>query len=237
MSYDFYIPCEPDNWTVATITEDRELILNDYNADADLAAEELGFGESLCLKVFRSWELDPVQLICGGMLIPINDTGVAACAWARYAIIETASGFKPGDLCIVKESIGLAEKNFLGKRIPYRRILDAKRHLSRITAESAGYSYGEIIVSPSGRAARAVLSCLISITNVAEQIATFGGIVNQISDFCNVAIEVGHIIQQKDNNRIGLDYSSQQTVFNSEILLDVAIETLTNLQRARGGLR
>jgi len=193
MSYDFYLPCEPETPVRVTLEDDGSLFFHDYDLDTDLAAEELGFGDSVCLLAARYWESSPTEFICRSGSIPVFHAGRVACYWAEGAIDSEAEGLKQHGLFKTSElAIAKAERFFKGGRLQYGKLLDVKRKLQKRLSlqpkRAAPCSLGE------KRAVEAAISCVDAVSEVERQRHAFGAVTEPVTEFCEVA---SNVLEQK----------------------------------------
>jgi len=241
MPYDFYIPAEPADWTRATLLDSGELIIHDYDVEVDEAAAALGFNPSLVLQVISAWEEEPIALLCGDLaLLPIDDSGVAATAWAKLAVDTRAEhpdlADDPDRLELLYHAISLAQKVFEKRTVKYRykKVLQARRDLGQLIADSTSYYMGRTSTPRTGYAMKAVMQVLDGIAKIG-MLEAHGG-AEALPEFCraaaaaSIAIEPGtHRIAQQD---IG-EQQWRRVPLATDELIEVAIPEMGRVQRAR----
>ncbi len=224
MSYDFYIPCEPDEVIRATLTDDGELVLHDFDLETELAAEELGFDESLCLFAARLWQRDPVEFLCGSGVINYRHAALMACAWARGAVERESDELDAELLQICERALAQVERFFQSRPIHYGKLMNKRGHLvdleykRRQRFSPMGQAIGERSRRGPDHAVLAVIACIDTVSDATGQSCAFGGVPDIIGELCDVAKRV---LKTSDE----------------EQLVEDGIAALSELQRSQGGRR
>jgi hypothetical protein len=243
MSYDFYLPCEADEFVRVTVEDDGSLFFHEYDIEADLATEELGFETPFCLQAAREWEDDPIQFICGSGAIPTYDAGLVACGWARGAVgrEQEKEGLEHHRMGSKSEiMLWQAEQFFRGKRIRYGALLDLRRMLAHWLMKDQRGVWADRATFGEKKAVNAAMSCVSAVVDVERQKHAFGGITEPVESLCMVA-------RFAQEQLLGFELKSEkffvsetlrrehhmQLAAAHEQLLSEAIETLTKLQAER----
>lgn len=205
MGYNFYLPCGQEDFVMATIEDDGEMVFDNQNITDEIEdiiiATEMGFEPpsddemNLCVHSYFEWHRDPEYFVCKSGAIPVVDSGFVACYW----VMEAANGIYSGDessseYMLITRAVKRARGYLLGRPIHYRRILDDRRALSEILYSYREYTYGQVRASNKAEAIRAALSLLQGIVNIEDQKSTIGAVLN-INDFHDTSLHLGAALE------------------------------------------
>jgi len=237
MSYDFYLPCDPEAPTRVTLEDDGSLFFHDYDLETDLASEELGFGESVCLLAAREWESNPLEFLCRSRAIPDFDAARVACYWAETALDQEAAGLKvQGVYATSLQAVAKAERFFRGVRVRYGALLDLKRSLQGwLSLQPINFASCSL---EEKRAVQAAIGCVDAVSDVHRQRQAFGTVTEPIAELCEVA---SNVLEQKlgvETRNVTLWFESDEARdrFSVDIaaakadLVGEAIDKLTEIQ-------
>lgn len=238
MPYDFWIPTAVEEWTLATLTEDGQLILHDYNLERDETAEALGFEPSTVLKVVWAWEEDPIALLCGkDKVLPFRDTALAAFAWAQLAVAE---GYDdnlrvedPKSYAIIENALEVAWVALNEKKSPHKPLVKARKDVTNLITRKLSNLYGDVVDVRTGAAMHSVKLVLNGIIAARHEKSFFGKDTRTTStiSFCNAGYAALKAIRE--------NFPSTELPEESDYdrLVEVAVRVLVESQEAAGAPR
>jgi hypothetical protein len=238
MPYDFYIPTDPVDWTRATLNEDGTLVVHDYDLDPDIALVALGGDPSLVMDVMKYWEDDPISFLCGkAKAIPIKDCGVAAWSWAAEAIHRRQDDFyqHPALRAELDKALAVVFSALTKKRLPFKRLIVAKRNVSNMIADTLSFHYGKLVRTRTGDAMTAVRQLLDGIIQMVEDVEYFG-FPGDFDHFCDVAVSTSKAIRHGSKVKELWEEEIQYVDDVGPLLIELAVSKMGEVQRARGGL-
>ena len=235
MPYDFWIPTEPDEWIRATLTEDGELVIHDYDLEPDLALEALGDEPSPVLRAIILWEENPIGMLCGKeQMLPLQDNGIAAWAWARLAINEcyddSGQRADPRAYAILDNALETALLALITTQISYKKLITAQKNVAILITKRLSFHLGDIVDEQTGAAMHAVKLVLNGIVALAQNESILGKNLYSktvTNSFCNA----GHATSKS------LFVPSEDPYDSSlyDMLIATAIGVMGDVQKARGG--
>lgn len=238
MPYDFWIPVAPEEWTMATLTEDGQLLLYDYNLERDETAEALGFEPSTVLKVVWAWEDEPITLLCGkDKVLPFQDTGVAALAWAQLAVAEGYDDHEriedPESYDVIENALRVARIGLFEKKSPHKPLVKARKDVSNILTKKFSFHRGHVFSGRTQAAMKAVNLVLNGIIAARHEKSLLGKDTrtSSMTSFCNAGYAALKAIREQPPTTELPEESDY------DLLVEVAVRTLSDFQEATGGPR
>lgn len=238
MPYDFWIPVDPEEWTLATLAEDGELILHDYDLEVDIGLEALGMEPSPVLKVVLRWENEPILLLCGkDKVLPFQDTGVAALAWAQFAVAEGYDDLEqvsdPESYAIIENALQVARTGLFEEKFPHKPLVRAQKDVTTLITEKRSSYHGNLVDERTGAAMHAVKLLLNGIIAARHEKSFLGKDTRttSASSFCNAGYAALKAIRQSPPTTELPEESDYDR------LVEVAVRMLSDFQEAAGAPR
>jgi hypothetical protein len=235
MPYDFYIPTDPVDWTRATLNEEGTIVVHDYDIEYDLVLDAFGDDPSLVLDIISYWNDDPILFLCGkNEIIPITDCGVAAWAWATEAINSRQDDLcqQPSLRAELNNALKAAFSALTKNRIPFKRVLVARRNVANMIADTTSYHYGKMVKTRTADAMTAVRQLLDGIIQMVQDVE-YSGYVSNIDHFCNVAVSTSKALRPGLVKEVWEEDELSIEDF-TPFLIEVGVRAMGKVQKNRG---
>ncbi|MHC4298916.1 MAG: hypothetical protein ACYS7Y_16685 [Planctomycetota bacterium] len=231
MPYHFWIPTDTEEWVHAKLTEDGNMIVYDYDVEADIALEALGMEPTPVLEAARLWENDPLAILCGkGEVIPLQDSGLAVWSWARLAVDENREDlekiYKPRNYIILERALEVALSALTRDEYIYKSLVRAGNGVSNLIPHKLKTGYYKY--HTSGKHIQATLHTVKLLLNGIipfHSKMSYSGIrtrnTSSINSFCNARFSALGAVSDNPEKMTDLDYDR---------LVEVAVRTMSEFQ-------